>query len=44
VVQVVNWLLYYRDYLRGKSIEQLVAERDLRRQQNTRGGREKPME
>jgi hypothetical protein len=25
-LQAVNWLLYYRDYLRGKTIEQLVTD------------------
>lgn len=25
--QIVNWLIYYREYLHGKTLDQLVAER-----------------
>mmetsp|Transcript_2501 Transcript_2501/g.3459 ORF Transcript_2501/g.3459 Transcript_2501/m.3459 type:complete len:256 (+) Transcript_2501:28-795(+) len=42
--QVVNWLLYYRDHLRGKTMEQLVQEREERRAKNQINVREKPME
>eukprot|EP00959_Pyramimonas_sp_CCMP1952_P077834 1627002-Pyramimonas_sp.AAC.1 len=42
--QATNWLLYYRDYLRGKTMEQLIAEREERRKANKIGVTEKPME
>uniref|UniRef100_A0A7S0N5Q8 Uncharacterized protein n=1 Tax=Pyramimonas obovata TaxID=1411642 RepID=A0A7S0N5Q8_9CHLO len=42
--QATNWLLYYRDYLRGKSMEQLIAEREARRAASKVGVTEKPME
>mmetsp|Transcript_41570 Transcript_41570/g.77913 ORF Transcript_41570/g.77913 Transcript_41570/m.77913 type:complete len:241 (-) Transcript_41570:512-1234(-) len=41
--QVVNWLIYYRDHLRGKSVEQLVAEREARAAAQEQSVREKPI-
>jgi hypothetical protein len=43
-LQAVNWLLYYRDYLRGKTIEQLKEDREERRLKGLQSIRERPLE